>query len=132
MYTRTVVQALSSLVDARNRCLDSSELGKLEWAGKHEEAILSLVDNHLPSGSGWDSGTKLDLDRSTPEKLVLYGSYHHMNDGGYYDGYTDHTITVTASLQFGITLKITGRNRNEIKDYLHELFDSDLRKEVDQ
>jgi hypothetical protein len=32
-------------------------------------------------------------------------------------------VTVTGSLLSGINLKISGRDRNQIKDYLHDMFD---------
>ena len=110
---RTLVSQISSLVTARHNCEQSSNH---EWHIKHTKTILTLVQQ-LPSGSGWDNGTRIDLARSTPEHLVFYGSFHHMNDGGYYDGWTDeYEIHVRPSLAFGIDLKITGRNRNEIKE----------------
>jgi hypothetical protein len=45
-----------------------------------------------------------------------------MDDGGGYDGWTEHTITVTPSFR-GFDLTISGRDRNDIKDYLHQTFD---------
>ena len=84
----------------------------------------------LPSGSGWDCGTKLDYEKSNPDKLVFYGSYHHMNENGMYDGWTEHTIIVTPSLAFGFDVKITGRDRNDIKDYLGEMFQHALSEPV--
>ena len=112
--------------------------GKVAWnppAGlftqQRAEEIKRLLDE-LPSGSGWDMGTKLDGPASSAEKLVLYGEFHHMNDGGYYDGWTDHQIIVTPSLQSGFKLRITGRDRNQIKDYLYEMFDFALRQETEE
>ena len=49
-----------------------------------------------------------------------------MNENGFYDGWTDHTLTVRPSLVHGIELEISGRNRNDIKEYLHETFHSAL------
>jgi hypothetical protein len=54
-----------------------------------------------------------------------------MDDVGYYDGWTEHTLTVRPSLAFGIDLKFSGRNRNQIKDYLHEVFHEALTHEID-
>lgn len=113
---------LAGLIDARLNCLKSRN----EWAEKHEERILALVDNYMPSGSGFDSGTKIDLDASTGDKLVFHTSYHHMNENGYYDGWTDHTVTVTGSLMFGYNIKIGGRDRNGFKEYAYEVFNSAL------
>jgi hypothetical protein len=87
-----------------------------------------LVDL-LPSGSGIDSGTKLDLNASHAEKLVFDIAYHHMNDGGFYDGWTQHRIVVTPSFT-GINLRISGRDRNDIKDYLYQTYDYALKQDV--
>ena len=118
---------LASLVRARLNC---EETGNREWFQKYEERIEELVKNYMPSGSGFDCGTKIDLDKSTPEKLVFYTDFHHMNEVGYYDGWTEHRITVRPSLAFGFTLTISGRNRNEIKDYIHQAFDCALNEEI--
>lgn len=117
---------LASLVQANINCEIS---GNKEWFEKHEARIEELVENYMPSGSGFDCGTKIDLDKSTPEKLVFYTDFHHMNEG-YYNGWTEHRITVRPSLAFGFTLTISGRNRNEIKDYIHQVFDCALNEEV--
>jgi hypothetical protein len=109
---------ISSLVIAIENCRAS---GNAEWKRKHEDWIADLVFRYM------DRRTKLDLNMSLPDKLVFRGSYHHMNDAGYYDGWTDHDVIVRPSLFHGFTLKITGRDRNEIKDYLYDIFDLALR-----
>jgi hypothetical protein len=114
-----VYQQLASLVTARENCVKS---GNDVWFDKHGEAIETIVNNYMPSGSGFDSGTKIDLDKSTGDKLVFTTSYHHMNDGGYYDGWSDHTVTVKPSLLHGFTLNIGGRDRNGFKDYAYDVF----------
>jgi hypothetical protein len=86
---------------------------------------------YLPSGSGFDNGSKLDLSESTPERIVLSTSYHHMNEGGMYDGWSEHTVIVTPSLASGFNLRITGRDRNAIKAYIAECFHDALTVEVD-
>jgi hypothetical protein len=105
--------------------------GSLIWRESWKDEIYKLVKNHMPSGSGIDSGVELDFEKSTGEKLVFNTSYHHMNEVGMYDGWTEHQVIVTASLVHGITLRITGRNRNDIKDYLHDVFHEALMKEID-
>ncbi len=111
--------ALAHLLCARQNCI---ERNNAEWPPKHEQSILELVKQYMPSGSGVDCGTKIDLDKSTPNKLVFHFSYHHMNSDGMYDGWTDHSAIVTPSLAFGFDLKITGQNRDDIKEYLYETF----------
>ncbi len=129
----TVISTLSAAIEARKNCAGSENgtfdsQGKQDWFEKWNERIAQLVD-FLPSGCGWDCGTKIDLDSSHGEKIVLYGSFHHMNDGGYYDGWTEHTITVTPGFR-SLNLRISGRNRNDIKDYLYETFDYALTRPV--
>ena len=122
-----VYQKTASLIVARENCAKN---GNDEWFDVHSEKLDEIAKNHLPSGSGVDSGTQVDLDRSTGKKIVLHTSYHHMNDGGMYDGWTDHTITVTPSF-LDFDLKISGRNRNDIKDYLGDLFYHALMEEIE-
>lgn len=128
---------LSSAVQARLNCQKSKDT-HADWFQKHTETIQQLVRDILPSGSGWDDGTNIDWDESHADKLVFYGGFHHMDEGGGYDGWTYHKIIVTPSLSFGFHLRITGSdfpnrpmaplsNRNDIKDYLHEIFDCALR-----
>jgi hypothetical protein len=123
----TVAQRLATLIDARLRCARD---GNTEWVDRHTEAIHAITKNQLPSGSGWDSGTTIDLGASTGECLVLFGDFHHMDEHGSYDGWTSHVIRVKASLISGLRLTIAGPNRNQIKDYLHELFDVALSREI--
>lgn len=133
MYQRKLYEHISAAAAARLNCLDFEKRdGKThEWTARHESTIEDLTRAFMPSGSGIDSGVKFDFDKSNGEKLVFYFGYHHMNEHGYYDGWTDHTLTVTPSLVHGIELKISGRNRNDIKEYLHQTFHSALTDLID-
>jgi len=123
-----VYRTLAGLMAARANCKRS---GNREWYDRHSTLLACLVANHLPRGSGIDAGTTLDVDRSTPERLVFVTSFHHMNGSGFYDGWTEHEVIVTPSLHHEIRLRITGRDRNDIKDYLHEIFSAALCTELD-
>jgi len=120
-------QELSSLLLAIENC---EKAGNHEWHSKHRDNIKSLVSDLMPSGSGIDSGTSFDFDASKPERLVLSFGYHHMDEGGGYDGWTYHTAVVKPSLAFDFDLRITGPDRNGIKDYLHECYEVALREET--
>ena len=125
---RYLYSELASTVDAMHTCESKPEQYG-EWANKHAETISALVRDHMPSGSGFDTGTSLDCIESHAEKLVFTTSFHHMNDGGYYDGWTEHTITVTPSFS-GFNLRISGRNRNDIKNYIHDAFSCALKTDL--
>ena len=125
---RYLYAELSAAVQARKNCAKPKPDGNLEWFDNWTETINKLVEL-LPSGSGFDNGTKIDLDASHAEKLVLETSFHHMDDMGGYDGWTEHTVTVTPGFR-GINLRISGPNRNDIKEYMHETFDYALTSDV--
>jgi hypothetical protein len=96
-----------------------------------ELEIAALVKQHMPSGSGIDCGTTLPLILPLGEKLVFGCEFHHMDENGSYDGWTSHTIVVTPSLQFDFCIKIGGRDRNQIKEYLHDVYHAALCAEVE-
>jgi hypothetical protein len=127
---RYLYSELASIVDAMHTCQrNPAQYG--EWADKHAETISALVRNHMPSGSGFDCGTTLDTELSHAEKLVFTTSFHHMDENGYYCGWTEHTVIVTPSFS-GFNLRISGRNRNDIKEYIHDAFSSALRTELER
>lgn len=123
---RYLYSELAAAIEARRNCAD---MGNQEWLVKWTQRIQEL-EQLLPSGSGIDHGTILDLEQSHAEKLVMRADFHHMNDVGMYDGWTGHVVTVTPSFR-GINLRISGRNRNDIKEYLYETFDYALKQEVE-
>ena len=125
---RYLYSELASTVDAMHTCEHKPEQYG-EWAGKHADHISELVREHMPSGSGFDCGTQMDTERSHAEKLVFATSFHHMDSDGYYDGWTEHTIVVTPSFS-GFNLRISGRDRNGIKDLIHEAFSQALKTEL--
>lgn len=118
---------IASRLDARIRSMQN---GNKEWHARHTDALRAM-QRHLPSGSGIDSGTTIDLDESRGEKIVLRTSFHHMDEQGGYDGWTEHAVTITPSLRFGIEIKISGRDRNDIKSYLADVFQEALNEEYD-
>ena len=100
--------------------------GNTEWKQAWEE-LLEKFEELLPSGSGFDAGTK--IEHASASKIVLRTSFHHMNENGYYDGWTEHVITVIPDLVNGFDLRISGRNRNNVKEYIADVFFDALRQE---
>lgn len=94
-------------------------------AERSQEEIERLVKEFMPSGSGFDAGTTFDLDASNRLKMVFKTEFHHMNDNGMYDGWTQHSVIVTPHFG-GFDIRVTGRNRNDIKDYIGDAFESAL------
>jgi len=112
-------------------CNTTYKVGATDWASKHRETLEYMQDHFLPSGSGYDSGSTIDIDHGLKNGVLkLHTSFHHMNENGYYDGWTEHDVYVKPDLMFGFTLRITGSNRNDIKDMIAEDFDSLLNDDV--
>lgn len=127
MGTSTVAASMSRLLVAIENC---RRVGNSEWKEQHESALASLCRDHLPSGSGFDAGTQLDVVASNPERLVFRTSFHHMDSHGGYDGWTNHTVRVRPLFD-GIGVKVSGRDRDGIKDDIAEVFAEVLAAEVD-
>lgn len=123
---QTVIQSLSALIDQRLNCIAQ---GNEEWRLKSTQAIGAIEKDHLPHGSGIDRGTRIDLEKSVGQKIVLNLDFHHMDENGTYDGWTEHTVTVTPQFR-GISIAIGGRNRNGIKEYLHDTLHHALTSEL--
>jgi hypothetical protein len=130
MTNTTLVREFSSLLTAIGNCEKSANT---EWLDRHSARMTALEDRYLPHGSGIDGAPcRLDVTRSKPNRLVFApADFHHMNDCGMYDGWTEHEVIVTPSLAFGVDVRITGRDRSEIKDYLREVFEQALTREID-
>ena len=104
---RKVYEILDVAVIARRNCSYSIVFNP-EWEGKWDNLIRYICKNHLPSGSGFDCGTTVVEDECVSgRKLVLNFDFHHMDEHGYYDGWTSHKVIVTPYFD-GIDVKITG------------------------
>ncbi len=115
--------------------LSTLSLALSQLANGNKETAIERIKKqceHLPSGSGIDSGCKIDLNKSTPEKMVFSVPFHHMDENGYYCGWTTYILTVKPSFWQGFEITIknggTGLERrerymvNDTKDYLYDLF----------
>lgn len=125
MNTIKRVVAIAKAVGCLQRCQAG---GNQEWAEKHANALLELMES-APRGSGIDCGTKLSTE-ATAEHLQFEVSFHHMDENGGYDGWTEHVLHVTPSFEVGFHCRFTGSNRNEIKDYLSDVYHAWLSEEV--
>lgn len=117
---------IASVLSALDRCIKAN---KQEWIDRYMQTLDDL-EKCLPHGSGFDEGSHLWYGKSTPERLVIHTAYHHMTEDGMYDRWTFHDVIVTPSLQFGFTLRVTGRDYKGIKEYIGEYFSEVLAEEV--
>lgn len=97
------------------------------------EMALYKIMSEAPSGSGIDNGIKLFQfgdEEYRPDQLRFRAEFHHMNSDGFYTGWTYHMVKVKPSLAQGFLIEITGPDKNQIKDYLHDVFYEWLREEI--
>ena len=99
---------------------------------KAKDALRHIERNILPSGSGFDAGTKVLIDECKENKIVLGTDFHHMSEVGYYDGWTDHKIVITPCLRFGFDMRISGRDKRNIKEYIADVFHDVLNSEYEE
>lgn len=100
------------------------------YAANHDATLDAIEADFLPSGSGIDNGTKIARDASDGARVTLLCSYHHMNENGMYCGWSDYRITARPDFEVGVALTITGRNVNDIKSYLADVFGTCLGENV--
>lgn len=91
--------------------------------------LLDIIEKeYLPQGCGVEC--KILKDECREDRIVMWVVYHHMNENGFNVGWTYHKVFVTPSLRFGFDLKITGRNKDNVKEYLGDWLAHNLEREV--
>lgn len=121
MVKKRVFQLIATAAASMKRCQNT---GNKVWADRWAARLTHIERELLPSGSGIDSGTKINWSATGGAEIALNCSFHHMDEHGTYDGWTDHTVRVRPCFEHpGFTIHdITGVNRNEIKEYLADVF----------
>lgn len=107
----------ASISDNMRILRESGNYGFVERAHTRIDNIM----RNAPSGSGIDSGTQFLKDKSRDGRLVFKTAFHHMDSNGFYTVWTHHEVVVTPTFH-GFNIRITGQNKNLIKDYLTDVF----------
>lgn len=104
---RKLYEILDTAITAKKNC-QKANVANFPWENKWSHLIEHLEKNHLPSGSGFDAGTQIAEDECVGgAKLVLTFDFHHMDEHGYYDGWTTHKAVITPCFD-GINLSVRG------------------------
>lgn len=125
------------------------------WVSNHRDTIQKLLAK-LPSGSGFDTGTKYDEDHeanATPASgFTLFADFHAMNSNGMYVGWFTYEIRVRPAFD-GIDLDVNAQpdfigeeparddldpetTEDDLRvfpdlDYVHEVFSEALKQPVE-
>lgn len=120
---------LATLVTAIHNCERS---GNTEWELKHTERLEELCKNYLPSGSGFDNGTHVDVKMCAADKLQLHAGYHRMDENGMYDGWLDLKIVIRPAFN-DFRLRVYGIQVNSdpgLREYVEDVFGEALMVDV--
>ena len=135
IYSKTLAQEIQGAMSAY---LNSIKHGSPSSVHYWEDYLSAIEQEFLPHGSGFDSGCVISPDESTHDYFVINTAYHHMDENGFYCGWSNHRIKVLPSHVHGIDFKIVSQDhrdpydkrKNSLKscfmDYLHETFHSIL------
>lgn len=133
-------QLLATKIAAYRMAVDSDNTVN---QSRYEDEINDIVKEHLPSGSGIDSGCEVILEQSSADVIHIEVPYHHMDESGMYWGWVHYLVIARASLMYGIDVEVElmdqdiadvayddGINLSGTIDYLTDLFYEELRKPV--
>ena len=67
---------------------------------------------------------------SCGDRFVFNVSFHHMDEHGFYGGWTHHRVVVRPSLLHGLRITVGGPNRNDVKEHLTEVIRESLAYEL--
>lgn len=118
------------------------------WIEKWE-AELEQLENMLPHGSGLDGVVEIDRSATSSDKITIVFDYHHMDEFGGYQGWSEWRLVVSADL-LGLTYDLecvedceyrtsdgdeewtyTASEDDSLMDYFVETFDIALQREVE-
>lgn len=122
--TKTPAPKLASLASVIVRACEAyrncSATPDHPWGARWASLLDSIEANLLPSGGGFDNGTKIDREATNAKRISLRIDFHHMNEHGFYDGWTNHNVTINPTFS-GCEVRVSGSNRNDIRDYIGEV-----------
>ena len=92
-----------------------------------KEKQLSWLQELLPFGNGIEAVCVIPL-KSTKKRIVIDTYYWHPD---YSDEWTIYKVVITPSFEGEINIRITGKNEDNVKEYLHDIFRQALMKEYE-
>lgn len=123
----TLISRIYRVLQARENC--KKDATKLDWFNNHDFTLYQIERNYLPHGSGINSGCTIEREFKK-DCVILHVPYHNMDENGYYCGWSDFKIVCKPEFD-GISLKIIGKDKYFVKDYLYDLFNNCLTEMID-
>lgn len=118
-------QALANVAISLNN--PSLTASALDYQTQRLDQLVKL----LPSGAGFDAGTEFVTVCSGSKRLHFKTAFHHMDEHGGYTGWSEHEVIVTPCLDHtGIEIRVTGKNVNNIKEFILDTFYNALQEDA--
>lgn len=95
------------------------QLNRYKFNQIAKRELDKFCDKYLPHGSGFDSGIKVNVEKSRADKIVLDVPYRPMDENGFYKAWVQYTCIVTPTFE-GIDLVTKGRDNNGLREYVDE------------
>jgi hypothetical protein len=115
---KTVIQRIDDLLSQIRVLERFDQFEKIELV---KCQLYTFEKTRLPSGSGFDNGCHVSISDSSEKAIHIQVDYHHMNEGGMYDGWTRHLLIVRPTFT-GFTITVKGINKNDIKTHIADTF----------
>lgn len=115
----TVYREFNRLIKQRNAYLVAHDNG---LAQEYEAMLHELTQAHMPHGAHFEGGTRIDLDKSNPDKLVFHTDYRQ-EDGTL----SPHSVVTNP---FNWRFRVTGKST--AKEEIRQAFYAALSKVLPQ
>ena len=119
-----VYKKISALINA----IKSSKNQK--YIDKWEEELEILIDDYLPSGSGFNNTPNIIMDSCSRERIFLNIPFQELHKNGYYNELINLTIIVKSDLQHDFDIVCLNNIDTGILDYILDTYQEYLNKEL--
>lgn len=123
--TTTVVVALAAALASLRDAENSRPQAREQWRAHLE----NLAREFLPKGPAMPNGTQVDLEDSSPNRIVLLTNHKHVG-GAQGTSWTHYRIVVEPSFLQGFSLAISGRDEGDVMEQIEEALRDALLVEV--
>ena len=127
----------AAIANTQTAYFNCIRMNNTEWQAIHQDKLVEYQE-FLPHGSGFDSDPEIYLMHGNSDRIIIRGSYHVMNENGFYAGWAEYTVTVKPSWNgINIDVHVDYENDDEelriddLEDYISDSFYHSLYQEID-
>jgi hypothetical protein len=136
-----VYQRIASIIGWQENLIKGKNDDQIsQWFPETHNQLGAIENDYLMHGSGFDAGTCIfPYPESKPDRIVGHTAFHHMDEYGGYDDWSEFDFVVTPTLQSpGYRLRIIEKDiirkykaRGDV-DYFYDELDHCLSQEYEE